>query len=252
MHSNELLWESNFENLDTLLKEWNIIEYPPRKVNNELQRYTPDSFKFQNEELLITTIKHGNDIKSGRVTTKDKIEVQYGYIEALIKFDTSKGIWPAFWMLGNQHGWPHCGEIDIMEFVGWNKDALYGTLHGPGYCGGNPYGSGGVHVLKNNTDWHKYAIEWEPDIIKWYLDDNIFFTATRDGLNQKHRGCHWVYNDRPFYFLLNTAVGGCFGGAFHDSERFIHKYFPFYNEYRIKYIKVFKTKNGHGNVIKKV
>lgn len=98
MHSEELLWESNFENLDSLLKEWSIVEYPPRKVNNELQRYTSDSFKFQNNELIITTIKHGNKIKSGRVTTKDKIEVQYGYIESMIKFDTSKGIWPAFWM----------------------------------------------------------------------------------------------------------------------------------------------------------
>ena len=172
--------------------------------------------------------KNGNDIKSGRINTKGKLQIQYGYIEALIKFTGCKGLWPAFWMLGNSLHWPDCGEIDIMEWVGWNDSAIYGTLHGPGYCGGNAYGSGSKHITGRPlpNEYHKYAIEWKPDSIKWFFDDKLFFTATRNGLHQCKGNCHWTFNDRPFYLLLNFAVGGNFGGAFPNSENYIYQHLP--------------------------
>jgi beta-glucanase (GH16 family) len=135
-HGN-LLFEINFNNISTLHDHWNIEVKPPRYVNNELQRYSEDMFKIENNELVIMTIKNHSDIKSGRINSKGKLEIQYGYIEALIKFTGGKGIWPAFWLLGNNGTWPSCGEIDIMEWVGWNPNACYATLHGVGYSGGN-------------------------------------------------------------------------------------------------------------------
>jgi beta-glucanase (GH16 family) len=251
MHSNELLWESNFSSHSELEKHWNIEVCGPRHVNNELQQYTNDSVQCHDNELVLSMTKNGHDIKSGRINSKGKIEIQYGYIEGYMKFTGSvKGLWPAFWLLGNNLKWPNCGEIDIMEYVSWNPNAVYGTLHGTGYSGGNAYGSGGCNKLNKplHDEYHKYAIEWKPNIIKWYIDDQLFFTATRDELHHKKGNCHWIYNDRPFYLILNFAVGGEFGGAFHDSEKYIFNNLNEHNEFNIKYIKVYKTVDGHGTV----
>ena len=112
---NSLLWESNFSNINDLSKFWNIEELGPRHYNNELQRYSKDSITCENGELIITMIKNGHDIRSGRINSKCKVEVKFGYIEGVMKFTSGKGLWPAFWLLGNSLGWPHCGEIDIMS-----------------------------------------------------------------------------------------------------------------------------------------
>lgn len=248
IHS-ELLWEANFNDINTLKQEWNIENANPRKNNNELQRYSENVFKFNNSELTIITTKNGNDINSGRINTRGKIEIQYGYIEACIKFNNGTGLWPAFWMLGNNLRWPDCGEIDIMEWVNWNPNAIYGTLHGPNYCGGNPYGSGGCNLLNKPlyNEYHKYAIEWKPKCIKWYIDDILFFTATENELKRLKNNAKWVFDDRRFYLLLNMAVGGNFGGAKY-SEQEINSKLPNYGEFNIKYIKIYKTNDGFGSI----
>jgi len=251
MHSGVLLWQSNFSNKAALDEHWNTEVVGIRHNNNELQRYSDDSFRFDNNELVITMSKNGNDIKSGRINTKGKLQIQYGYIEALIKFTGYKGLCPAFRMLGNSLHWPDCGEIDIMEWVGWNDSAVYGTLHGPGYCGGNAYGSGGKHITDRplSNEYHKYAIEWKPDSIKWFFNDQLFFEANRNGLHHCKGNCHWTFNDRSFYLLLNFAVGGNFGGAFPNSENYIYQQLPQNNEFHISYIKIYKTHNGYGALV---
>ena len=248
MHSGNLIFFEKFDEQE-FRKKWNCETLPPRHVNNELQRYSESALRFENNELVIQTTVNGRDIKSGRVNTKGKVEIKYGYIEAEIKFSGGKGLWPAFWMLGNNLKWPDCGEIDIMEWVGWNRDALYATVHGPNYCGGNGCGNHGDKKIHNlDNQWHKYSIEWKENSIKWFIDDQLFFELNPGILHSRRNGSHWVFNDRPFYLILNNAVGGNFGGAFHNSEQEIYNNLPKYNEYRIRNLKIFKTLDNQGEV----
>lgn len=246
-----LLWEAIFLNITTLQKEWNIETSSSGKNNNEIQRYDNTAFKFNNTELIITTINNNNnDIVSGRINTRNKIEFQYGYIETSILFSDAIGLWPAFWMLGNNLHWPACGEIDIFEWIAIKSNLIYGTLHGVNYNGGHAYGSGGINKLNTSlaNKYHKYAIEWKPDYIKWYIDDILFFTASKHELEKKNKNYKWIFNDKYYFLLVNMAVGGNFGGSFRNSKNIIYKNLPYYNEMKIEYIKVYNTIDGYGNI----
>lgn len=153
----------------------------------------------------------GQPYTSARIVTRDLFEVTYGRVEARIKLPEGQGIWPAFWLLGSDIstvGWPQCGEIDVMEYLGHETNKVYGTVHGPGYSGGGGIGesltlpSGGF-----NTDFHIFAIEWQEDSIKWFVDDSMYFSITPDDLG----GNEWVF-DHSFYIILNLAVGGTWPG----------------------------------------
>ncbi|MBK8149243.1 MAG: glycoside hydrolase family 16 protein [Acidobacteria bacterium] len=144
-----------------------------------------------------------------RLITKGKFEQKYGKIEARIKVPRGKGMWPAFWMLGNNidtAGWPTCGEIDILENIGREPTIVHGTVHGPGYSGGN--GIGAPYSLPNNDafadDFHVYSKEWSQNKISFYVDGVHFKTITPADLPQ---GATWAF-DRPFFMILNFAVGG--------------------------------------------
>jgi beta-glucanase (GH16 family) len=162
----------------------------------------------------------GRDYTSARMLTKDKWSWTYGRIEARIKISRGQGIWPAFWMLGDNIGsvgWPTCGEIDIMENIGKTSDlgTEHGTIHGPQNPGPDyNYGSGvgGTYTLTGGAalsdDFHIYAVEWTTNQIKWFLDDVNFFTATPATLP---KGATWVFNNSQF-IILNVAVGGYWPG----------------------------------------
>lgn len=157
---------------------------------------------------------------SARLLTKDRFEIAYGRVEARIKVPEGAGLWPAFWMLGtnlDQVGWPQSGEIDIMEYVGREPYEVFGTLHGPGYSGGQSYGQ--YYVLDEPVadHFHTFAVEWEPDKITWLLDDMPFFTATPD--DDFMLGKQWVFN-HPFYIIMNVAIGGNFGGPVGEDTTF--------------------------------
>jgi len=151
------------------------------------------------------------DYTSARLITDQKFEVAYGRVEARIQVPYGNGMWPAFWMLGSnigEVGWPQSGEIDIMEHIGKEPQEVYGTIHGPGYSGGN--GVGGSTTLTDNVSdaYHVFAIEWEPEVIRWYVDNTNYFTASIDDIPA---GTEWVY-DHPFFIILNVAVGGNWPG----------------------------------------
>ncbi|MFN2323403.1 MAG: family 16 glycosylhydrolase, partial [Trueperaceae bacterium] len=150
---------------------------------------------------------------SARIITAGAVEFTYGRIEARLKIPTGQGLWPAFWMLGNdlaEVGWPESGEIDIMENVGREPGTVHGTIHGPGYSGGNPVGRpttlpGGEAF---SDDFHVYAIDWSPETITWSVDGVDYSTVTADDLPG---GTRWVF-DHPFFIILNVAVGGNWPG----------------------------------------
>ena len=142
---------------------------------------------------------------------------QYGLIVARIKLPYGQGVWPAFWMLGENIGtvsWPACGEVDIMENFGTasnNAAVNNGTAHGPGYSGS---GIGKSYKLpfgeKVADDFHVYAVQWSQDSIQWFVDGTLYETVTASALPA---GDQWVFNN-PFFILLNLAIGGPNTGTF--------------------------------------
>jgi beta-glucanase (GH16 family) len=150
---------------------------------------------------------------SARLMTKKKFAQTYGRFEARIKIPYGQGIWPAFWMLGDdidQVGWPTCGEIDIMENIGREPGVAHGTIHGPGYNGAK--GIGAPFALTNGKrfadDYHLFAVEWEPQAIRFYVDKQLYATRTPSEIPKDAK---WVY-DHPFFIILNLAVGGAWPG----------------------------------------
>lgn len=155
---------------------------------------------------------------SARIVTRDLYEPKYGRIEARIKLPIGQGIWPAFWMLGNDIktvGWPQCGEIDIMEYRGQRPETISGALHGPGYAGGNPLSRS--YVLDRgrfDSTFHTFAVEWKEGRIDWFVDKNRYLTVLPE-----HADGKWVF-DHPFYMILNLAVGGNWVGPPNSNTTF--------------------------------
>lgn len=199
--------------------------------NSELQTYTSrrQNARIENGKLVIEARREnftGTDGRpraytSARLKTYSKASWTYGRFEARIQVPEGQGLWPAFWMLGTdigKVGWPQCGELDIMENIGREPSVVHGTAHGPGYSGGS--GLSGSLTLAGgqrfSDDFHLFALEWEPDRLRWSVDNRIYFTA---GLNNLPRGTSWVFN-KPQYLLLNVAVGGNWPGVPNSSTVF--------------------------------
>ena len=181
--------------------------------NQELETYTdnPENI-FQDGEghLVIRAVKTASGgYTSARIKTLGKFATQYGKIEARIKIPHGQGIWPAFWMLGDDIptvGWPKCGEIDVMENIGKEPSLVHGTVHGPGNNIGEEHALHGSPPLSN--DFHIYAVEWSRNRIRFLIDGKRYFTVSPVLLPD---GARWAYN-HPFFLLLNLAVGGPWPG----------------------------------------
>jgi beta-glucanase (GH16 family) len=229
-----LIWNDEFNGPDGSRPDpakWVVVTNDSGYGNNELEYYTdhPANVHEQNGSLVITARREplvGSDgqkrsYTSGRIESRGRFEFKFGRVEARIKLPKDQGIWPAFWMLGSdidRIGWPACGEIDIMENVGFEPSRVHGSLHGPGYSGGNPLT--GVYTLPDqgrfSDDYHVFAVEWEPRAIRFYVDDVLYETQTPDNLPA---GQHWVF-DHPFFVVLNVAVGGYWPGNPDDTTKF--------------------------------
>jgi len=190
--------------------------------NDEWQLYTtsPDNVRVEGGNLVISAQcpvepcdKRDGSITSARIKTKDLFEQEHGRFEASIKLPEGQGLWAAFWMLGaniDEVPWPGCGEIDIMEYVGREPDRVFGTLHGPGYSGGEAV-SGNFRLPEGETfadDFHVFAVEWDPGRITFSVDDEFYHIVRSADVSW--RG-DWVFNNE-FFVLLNLAVGGTVGG----------------------------------------
>ncbi|MFD2725553.1 glycoside hydrolase family 16 protein [Hyunsoonleella rubra] len=190
--------------------------------NNELQYYTdrPENVRVEDGMLKITAIQEsfeGSGYTSARLITKGLFEQQYGRFEARMKLPFGKGMWPAFWLLGaniDDIGWPFCGEIDVMENGGSNPTTVSAAVHGPGYSGGEPIKKEyGFMKSRVDTEFHIYGIEWGPGYINFYVDDALYLQITPDSLEEEDVDrSQWVFDNGPFFMILNLAVGGNFDG----------------------------------------
>ncbi len=183
--------------------------------NGELQYYTnrSNNVLVSNGTLKIIAKKeslNGSDYTSARIISKNKFAFTYGRVEAKAKLPSSAGTWPAIWLLGSNidaAGWPSCGEIDIMEQNGSDKNKVYGTLHYPGHFGGGGVGSTTI-ISGASTDFHIYALDWSPTTIKMYVDNNLYFSfANTTSVPFNH----------DFFCILNLAMGGSLGGNVSSS-----------------------------------
>ncbi|MFG2779590.1 ricin-type beta-trefoil lectin domain protein [Streptomyces prunicolor] len=157
---------------------------------------------------------------SARMNTSGKFSAQYGHVEARMKIPRGQGMWPAFWMLGTDIGsvgWPNSGEIDVMENVGFEPSTIHGTIHGPGYSGSAGIGAG--YTLANGQAFadafHTFAVDWAPNSIKWSVDGVVYQTRTPADVG----GNTWAFN-KPFFLILNLAVGGYWPGDPDGSTAF--------------------------------
>lgn len=202
----KLVWNDEFDGESVDLEKWKIEEAALEK-NNEQQYYTAEDVYLEKGCLVLRSQKRakgGRPYTSGLVETKGKFSQMYGRYEIRAKFPFGQGIWPAHWMLSTSGLWPP--EIDIAETMGGNQ--LYMTIH---FSKGNQ-----MHLLEGSdveipdlsNDFHIFVLEWEPDSIRWYVDGKLC-RSTKDNIPHE-----------PFYFIMNTAVGGIWPGYPDNTTRF--------------------------------
>jgi beta-glucanase (GH16 family) len=220
-----LVWHDEFESTELDRTNWTFDIGGNGWGNQELQMYTdrPENIRIEDGILVIEAREEpelvgGRNYSSSRIKTQGLHSWAYGRIEARIKLPHGQGIWPAFWMLGEdlyRKGWPGAGEIDILEFIGREPNRIYATVHAPGYSGGDGVG-GSLFVPGDSlrSDFHVYAIEWEENEIRWYFDDQEYFRLTPDDVPDE-----WIF-DHPFFIILNLAVGGRWPGYPDDTTTF--------------------------------
>ena len=203
-------------------------------VNNHERQYYTDGTKnaaLDGQGNLVITARKENpanyscwygrcEYTSARLSTPRTFTTAYGHVESRMKLPRGQGMWPAFWMLGNDigsAGWPNCGEIDVMENVGYEPSTVHGTIHGPGYSGSGGIGAG--YTLPGGAKFadafHTFAVDWSPNKITWSVDGKVYQTRTPADLG----GNRWVFDHR-FYLILNLAVGGYWPGDPDGSTTF--------------------------------
>lgn len=212
----KLIWSDEFDyNGLPDPKKWTYEEGFVR--NKEAQYYTRgrrENARVEDGMLVIETRREryrDADYTSASVTTEGHASWRYGRIEVKAKLPTGRGLWPAIWMLGADRpivGWPACGEIDIMENVGFDPDRVYATIHTPTFNGNKgTQKSGNTVVVAPYRQFHVYAMDWYEDRMDFFVDGKKIHTFHNTGKGNDE----WPY-DKPFYLLINTALGGGWGG----------------------------------------
>lgn len=217
----KLVWHDEFDGTALNRTDWTYEVQGPGWVNNELQNYVAGDIagrktvELNDGILSINCIKHNSKIYSSRIYAKVNSGWKYGIFEARIKLPKGKGTWPAYWMMpvNNDFGtnpWPLCGEIDIMEEVGYNPDYTSSSIH----CDAYNHVKGTQKTAERLTqgaqdEFHIYSLEWDETGIYTSVDGKRLLTFRNDGSGNVRT---WPF-DKAFYLILNLAWGGDWGGA---------------------------------------
>lgn len=246
----KLVWSDEFDT-DGLPNpaKWNYDTYRNKEGwwNEEEQYYSsnrPQNARVENGHLIIEARKDGEEIaevpdyggqdySSARLFTKGKASWQYGYFEIRAKVPCGRGLWPAIWTLPEQAGeWPDSGEIDIMEYVGFDSKRFHATVHSGAYN----------NLLKNQVGeklkvktacktFHTHSLLWTPKNIEIALNGKPYFSYKNDGQSEGS----WPF-DRPHHLIMNIAVGGTWGGKKGISKR------AFPAQMQVDYVRVYQAK----------
>ena len=230
-----LVWSDEFNGADGSTPDsskWTYDTGGKGWGNQELECYTnrPQNAQIKGGNLVITAQKESitcsdgasNNYTSARLKTQGLFSQAYGRFEARIKIPAGQGMWPAFWMLGNNittAGWPTCGEIDIMENIGREPGTIHGSLHGPSTTSPTSDASAAFSLPAGQNfadDFHLYAVEWEPGTVRFYVDTNLYETVNQ---SQWPSSGTWEFN-HPFFIILNVAVGGTWPGSPDTTTQF--------------------------------
>ena len=254
----ELVWSDEFTGPNGSLPEpakWVLETGGGGWGNNELESYTDRAKNvYQQDGNLVIIAQQekytgadgvARNYTSARLKTQGKFSQALGRFEARIKIPRGQGIWPAFWMLGTdigESGWPKCGEIDIMENIGKEPGMVHGTIHGPGYSA--DHGIGAPFSLPAGQSFadsfHLFAVEWEPEAIRFYVDDQLYAARKPGDLPP---GTKWVY-DHPFFLIFNVAVGGFWPGNPDASSTFPQTML-------VDYVRVYRRYSGKVTTVQK-
>ena len=234
----KLVWQDEFDGSGYPDEtKWDYEEGYLR--NNESQYYTNkrlENARVENGHLIIEARRdnhEGHEYTSASLNTYGKKSIIYGRVEVRAKLPTGKGTWPAIWMLGNSINtggkWPDCGEIDIMENVGYDPDAIHANIHTKAYNHAIGTGKGRkITVEKPYENFHIYALEWFKDRLDFYIDERLYFTYKNEGTGNDT----WPFN-QPHYLIINLAIGGAWGG----QQGIDNDIFP--QKYLIDYVRVY-------------
>ena len=213
----QLVWSDEFNGTSVNTGNWNLDNGNPN-VNNEKEYYQAANATVTGGNLVITARQQsmgGQPYTSSKLNSYGKFSITYGRIEARIKLPMVQGTWPAFWMLGNSINqgtpWPDCGEIDIMEHVN-TTNTILGTMHWNGGSGHVQYGSS---TTTTPGDYHVYAVEWDAQGIRWYVDNTLYVNGNISNNINNTGAFH-----NPFYIILNLAIGGDLPGNTIDNASF--------------------------------
>lgn len=219
----ELFWADEFDGNELDKTSWTPVigNGCPELCgfgNKELQYYTEENLTIDNGLLTIEAREETidtNHYTSSRIMTRDKVHFTYGRIDIRAKLPYSQGLWPALWMLGQNHmevKWPHCGEIDIMELRGSIPNKVGANIHYANRKGWHQSVNASYHMLEEGNysdEFHVFTMIWDEDKAEFFVDDVLFKTVNLHELNivNKENAFH-----KPFYLLFNVAVGGHYGG----------------------------------------
>jgi beta-glucanase (GH16 family) len=231
-----LHWSDEFDGAGIDASKWSFEV--GKKRNQEAQYYTEarhENARIEDGCLVIEARQEefeGSEYTSASLHTARKVHFLYGRIEVRAKIPTGRGMWPAVWMMGieNNTRWPDLGEIDILENVGYDPDVIHANVHSKQYNHTKGNGRGNkIEVDAPYNDFHMYAVEWFPDHMDFFYDEQKYFTVVNDGTGKDS----WPF-DAGHYLILNAAVGGSWGG----QKGIDDSIFP--QKYLIDYVRVYK------------